>query len=86
MVLGEAPHRLRQEGGHRQLMDWDGGVCVGGEPRTGLRHDGYAGDSETINRLVGRSTLLGDKGYRGGESSVPMLIVVGDETRRDLHV
>ena len=28
-------------------------------------------DSAAINRLVGRATLLGDKGYRGGESSVP---------------
>ena len=44
------------------------------------------GDSEAINRLVGRSTLLGDKGYRGGESSVPMLLVVEDETPRDLRV
>ena len=43
-------------------------------------------DSEAINRLVGRSTLLGDKGYRGGESSVPMLFVVEDETRRELRV
>ena len=43
-------------------------------------------DSAAINQLVGRSTLLGDKGYRGGESSVPMLFVVEDETRRELRV
>ena len=43
-------------------------------------------DSEVINRLVGRSTLLGDKGYRGGESSVPTFFVVEDETRRELRV
>ena len=43
-------------------------------------------DSAAINGLVGRATLLGDKGYRGGESSVPMLFVVEDETRRELRV
>ena len=43
-------------------------------------------DSEAINRLVGRSTLLEDKGYRGWESSVPLLFVVEDETRRELRV
>ena len=43
-------------------------------------------DSAAINRLVGRATLLGDKGYRGGESSVPHLFVVEDDTRRELRV
>ena len=43
-------------------------------------------DSEAINHLVGRSTLLGDKGYRGGESSVPFLFVVEDDTRRELRI
>ena len=86
MVLREAPHLLRQEGGRRQLADGDGGVCVGWASGVRPRHDGDAGDSEAINRLVGRSTLLGDKGYRGGESSVPTLLVVEDETPRDLRV
>ena len=56
--------------------------------RPGSVHDVTVmrGDSEAINALVGRSTLLGDKGYRGGESSVPMLFVVEDETRRELRV
>ena len=43
-------------------------------------------DNDAINRLVGRSKLLGDKGYRGGESSVPFLLVVEDETPRELRI
>ena len=56
--------------------------------RPGSVHDVTVmrGDSEAINRLVGRSTLLGDKGYRGGESSVPFLFVVEDDTRRELRI
>lgn len=43
-------------------------------------------DSEAINGMIGHSTLLGDKGYGGGESCVPFLLVVEDDTRRDLRV
>ena len=43
-------------------------------------------DSDAINGLAGRSTLLGDKGYSGGESAVPRLFVVEDETRRELRI
>ena len=36
------------------------------------------GNADAINRLVGESVILGDKGYRGGRPSVPNLYVVED--------
>ena len=36
------------------------------------------GNADAINRLVGESVILGDKGYRGGRPFVPNLYVVED--------
>ena len=86
MVLWKTPHLLVKK--EVVVNSRTGTAAVVSAGRPGSAHDVTVmrGDSEAINTLVGRSTLLGDKGYRGGESSVPMLFVVEDETRRELRV
>ena len=82
MVFGETLHLLHKKEVVVNAVTGTAALVSPGRP--GSVHDltVMRGNAEVINRLVGDAIILGDKGYRGGRSSVPSLFVVEDG---DIH-